>query len=210
MINRNYFSIAVLLIITGFISWKFYFFDYQQAYTYNIYTFPKVINQWKSQELDFDKTDRALLGSNSILSRRYDSPEGKHIYLYMVYSEYNPKAIIPPEISYTDIDLSIIDKGKKSIRIDQLSFDLKVNWLISDSNKNQQLVYYWYKVGDLYTSSYWKQQLLLAYNNIVGKKAGSALIRISTDIVDGKEQKAVVLADKFSNLIMAELSQHLP
>lgn len=209
MKNRNYLSIIILLIVTAFFSWKFYFYDYNQPDAFDIYTFPQTIGSWTSQELPLNKMDRMQLGSNSILSRRYDAPDGSHVYLYITYSPNNPKAVNPPEISYTEFNLPILDKGKKSIKINALNYDFKVNWLVLDNNKGQQIVYYWFKGGGIYTSSYWKQQSLIAFDNIIGKRTGSALIRISVDM-GKKKQQSIALIDQFTTLVVPLLTTYLP
>ncbi len=210
MKQRHSRFIFTLLIISGFLSWKLYSDDYLKPQSLDIYTFPNTIDQWTSEELPFEKIDKTILGNNSILNRLYNLPQGKHVHLYIVYSPTNPKAANPPELYYSDLGVSVLDKGKKTIKISALDFKVKVNWLLVDNNSNQQVVYYWFKVGDLYTTSYWKQQALIAFNNLIGKKKGSALIRISADVLDGRQQDTINLINKFSDLIVPRLSQYLP
>ncbi len=208
MILRNYISIICLLLITVFLSWKLYFYDYQQNNTIGIQNFPKIVDHWTSEDLPIDKVDKSSLApSSSALFRRYVNSEGKYVYLYLVYSRTTPKTTNPPEICYIDTGVSILDKGKKLIKILSLDSVMKVNWLLLEHNQNRQIVYYWFKVGDIYTSSYWKQQALVAYNNLVAKPKGGALIRISVDIKQS-QQDAIKLIDEFVNLIMPRLSKY--
>jgi EpsI family protein len=206
MTRRNYITIILLLLITAFFSWKFYFSDYRQPQAFDIYTFPKQIGPWKSQELPI--LDKSVIGSNSVLSRRYEA-FGKHVDLYIVYSQNNPKAIRPPEISYTNVNFSILDKGKKSIKISALNYDFKINWLLLDKDQGQEIVYFWFKGGGIFTSSYWKQQFLIAFNNIAGQKTGSALVQISTDL-GSQSKNSIAIVNEFITLIIPLLSEYLP
>ncbi len=159
--------------------------------------------------VDIDQFDALEQRTTSVLHRRYTNLKHDHINLYIIYSEFNPKAVYPPEISYPEQEISILDKGKKIIKIDN-SVKLRVNWLLLDNGQNQQIVYYWFKVGDIYTTSYWKQQALIAFNNFIGNKRGSALIQVSIDVVDSRQENAKKIIDNFAGLITPLLSEYLP
>jgi len=208
--SHKYNTIITLLIITVFISWRFYFFDYSHPDTFNINTIPKNIDEWTSQDLPIEQTDLAVLETKNAFLRRYTDMHGRVVYLYIAYSESNPKSTNPPEVFYKNSGISIIDKGKKYITIASSNVSFKVNWLLLDSNQNQQMVYYLFKVGGVYTHSYWKQRTLAALNNIIGKKAGNALIRISTDVVGNQEDTANNLLNEFACLVIPQLMQSLP
>ncbi|MBF0504430.1 MAG: EpsI family protein [Candidatus Omnitrophica bacterium] len=210
MVYRNYFSIVFLLILTVIISWGFYFNDYHQKDTISIKNFPLSIDNWTSQELPIDKADLAVLETKNAFLRRYTDAWGRSVNLYIVYSQSNPKATNPPEVFYEENGVSIIDKGKKYLIIASSNLAFKVNWLLLDDNQNQQIAYYCFKVGGIYTHSYWKEQFLVALNNIIRKKAGNALIRISTDIVNGREKEATNLINEFASLIIPQLLKNLP
>ena len=169
MIDRNYFAIVLLLMITVFISWGFYFYDYKLQDNVNINEIPSVIDTWVSQDLPIDKADLAILETRNTFLRRYTDNNGRHVYLYISYSQSSPKATNPPEVFYKGSGISIIDKGIRYIIIASSNLSFKVNWLILDNNENQQIAYYWYKVGGIFTHSYWKQRSLSAFNNIIGK-----------------------------------------
>jgi len=209
MLNRHYNLIVVFLLITVLVSWKYYFFEYQRQDTFNVKDFPTTINQWTSEDLPIDKADLAVLETKNALMRRYTDDKGRHVYLYIAYSQSNPKATNPPEVCYNGSGISIIDKGNKYIIIASSNLKFKVNWLLLDNNQNQQIAYYWFKVGNLYTRSYWKQQALAAFNNILGRRKGNALIRVSSEIINGKQQDTINLINEFSCVIIPQLFQYL-
>jgi EpsI family protein len=210
MTNRNYISILFLLIITIFLSWGFYFYAYKHQDTINIKDFPLTVDDWTSQDLPINKADLAIIETKNVFLRQYTNKAQKSVYLYIAYSQSNLNASNPPEVIYRNSDISILDKGKKYIIIASSNLNFKVNWLVLDNNQNQQIVYYWFKVGDVYTQSYWKEQALAAFNSLSGKKTGNALIRISTDIVNGQQEQAINLINEFSCLIIPQLFKHLP
>jgi len=209
MVYRHYFSIILLLTISIVVSWGFYFNDYQRKDIINIKDFPRSVDHWTSEELPIDKTDLAVLETKNAFLRRYTNAEGKYVYLYIAYSQSNPKATNPPEVFYRASGISIIDKSKEFILIDPSYGPITVNCLLLDENSNRQIAYYWFKVGDTYTHSYWKQRALATFNNLIGKRTtGSALIRISADMVNGHQKETVKLINEFASLIGPQLSQY--
>jgi EpsI family protein len=210
MVYRVYSSLVLLLMVTVLVSWRYYFYDYQTPDTINIKYLPKTVDNWTSQELPIDKIDLSVLETNNVLMRRYTDPKGRHVYLYLAYSQFSPKVANSPEVAYEGSNISIIDKGKKNIIIASSNLLFRVNWLLLDNNENQQMAYYWFKVGGIYTHSYWKQRVLAAFNNIWGKKIGNALIRVSTDIDDEHQKEAINILNEFSCLIIPQLYQYLP
>jgi len=210
MANRNYLSILILLLLTVLISWESYFYKDPQQDTVNIKNFPQTIDHWTSRELPIDKVDLAILETKNAFLRRYSSDANKHVYLYIAYSQSDPKATNPPDVFYEDSGISILDKGKENIIISPSHLTIKINWILLDKDESQQVAFYWFKVGEIYTQSYWKQQALAAFNNLTGKRTGSALIRISTDITNGHQNEANKLITEFASKIGPQLSQYLP
>jgi EpsI family protein len=207
---RNYLSMAIVLIITVFVSWALYFYNNPQQDTVFVRDFPKTIGLWTSVNLPIDKPDLAILETKNAFLRRYSEGPQKSVYLYIVYSQSNPKATNPLEVFYKESGISILDKGKNYIIITPSHLPIKTNWLLLDNDQNQQIAYYWFKVGDIYTRSYWKQQILSALNNLNGNRRGSALIRISADVIDGHQEQAHKFITEFASKIGPQLSQYLP
>jgi EpsI family protein len=210
MAYRNYLSIVLLLIITTVISWEFYFYNYPQQDTVNIKDFPMAIDHWTAREMPMDQFDSSILETKNAFLRCYSNDMNRHVYLYIAYSQSNPKATNPPEVFYRESGISILDKGKDYIIISPSQLQIKANWLLLDDNQNQQIAYYWFKVGDIYTHSYWKQQALSAFYNLIGKRTGSAIIRISADITSGHQNEANKIISEFAVNIGPQLSQYLP
>jgi EpsI family protein len=208
MLDRKYIFIIVSLIITIFISGKFYVPDFKKS-TFIIHEFPEVIDHWTSRDLPIERADKSVLENTNTALYRYYTNNGRRVYLYIVYSKTNPKVTNPPEICYKYAGISILDKGKKRIKMGNSNNGFRVNWLISDNRQNQRISYYFYKVGGIYTTSYWKQQGMVALNNLIGKPSGSALIRISVDIHDG-QQEAIRLINDFTAVLIPQLSNNLP
>jgi len=87
---------------------------------------------------------------------------------------------------------------------------IDVRRLKIEKGRIMQIFAYWFKVGDSFTSNYWKQQGLIAFKSLLGQPASSALIRISSTVKDNNDADATQLIKKFGKLIVPHLKLYLP
>lgn len=210
---KRHVSFAIILILMGascLISWNFYFQNYVHGDTANIHTFPKKIGDWVSDELAISSEDYAILETKNAFSRRYQAPDGREVFLFAVYSQHNRKVSYPPEISYTGSGISVVNKKQEQLLSPPGNDHIDANKLLVEYGKNQQVMYYWFKVGDSYTTSYWKQQMLIAVKSFLGEDVSSAMIRISSIVHDGDVVGAEKDIRDFSYKIIPQLRSYLP
>ena len=207
--NRFIWLVTLFLISTIF-SWTLYFRNFAQPDTVSIHNFPMTVGEWTAEEIPISKYDYALLETRNAFVRKYTNAEGKKIYLFVVYSQHNRKVSHPPEICLTGGGGSILANYPINIYIannEQGAF--QVNQLDLALGTTKPMALYWYKIGDSYTSNYWKQQGMIAMKTLLGQPSASALVRISSEVLKSKNETLNDL-EKFINLILPELAQHLP
>jgi len=210
MNNFNFCVILVLMMTVGFLSWQVYFRAYRQSDNISIHFFPKVIGGWTSEDLPISDDDKALLETDNVFVRRYTNSKNEEVFLFIVYSQNNRKVSHPPEICYTGGGAAILSNVHDSILSVSKEERVDVHRLKIERGQVTQIFAYWFKVGDSYTSSYWKQQALIAYKSLLGQPSSSALIRISTTINSGNDEAAIKLIKKFGRLIVPHLPKYLP
>ena len=203
--NKNFIIMAIALGLTAILAISLYIKDIKQVDTLDIKNFPRTINGWVSEEIPISTYDLSILETNNAFVRKYHNQEGESVYLYIVYSQNNHKATHPPEICYTGGGVSILEKTQDNIPITYNHSIIRANRLLLQDNQLTQISYYWFKVGNIFTPSYWKEQMQIAYNSLLGKKEGAALIRISADIVGNNKSKAIQEIKNFTNLITPQL-----
>ena len=208
-INGSYIVLIFLLIIAGIISWSQFFKTYHQQDTINIHQFPKEIGDWKSWDLPIPEDVYAILETRNVFTRQYSDSAGKEAYLMLVYSQNNRKVSHPPEICYAGSGVSILSNEPIYVKLNS-GKSIKVNRLFVEQRNIQQMMYYWFKVGDSYTSNYWKQQLLIVWKTLLGKSASSALIRISVPIDAAGPVKAEATSNEFLQTIFPYFKEYLP
>ena len=111
---------------------------------------------------------------------------------------------------------TVLDKGIKvvsntvdAIPIPEHNVTIKAHKLRLERRQLKQVAYYWFKVGDSFTPSYWQQQLRIAIKNLLGRPEGSALIRVSA-VYNDDDQQAVEDIKEFTRLVLPAIYKHLP
>lgn len=210
-VDKKFLFVIILLVVAAFFSWKFSFQQYVQEDTVSIHSFPNEINGWTAVEMDITDDEYAILETRNAFVRRYTSPKGQAVTLFIVYSQNNRKVSHPPEICYSGGGNTVTSKKLKEIvKDDGSGLLIKANELYLESSAADQVSFYWFKVGKEFTPSYWKQQFLIAFDNLIGKQASSALVRVSSVIVADDVEKSEKDVIEFSRLIIPELFKYLP
>ena len=156
MKNLNFFLVIVILLLVSGLIFNSYLPSKQESLAQvKVSDFPKEIGDWRGEDIPLSERDFAILETKNLIIREYKNSNADSIYLYIIYSEENRKALHPPEICYTGGGAATI--LKKTIA--QITDNLKANMFAIESGQQRQLVVYWFKAGDFNTPSYLKQQL---------------------------------------------------
>ncbi len=210
MKNKKFIIIIILLVMSSVASWRLYFKIYRQADTVNIHKFPKELNGWVSRDLTITEREYELLETRNVFAREYTSESGSTVFFFAVYSENNRKVSHPPEICYAGGGVTVIDSIDEYVTFDDRNMVLKSNRILLQQGSLEQVAYYWFKVGDTFTSSYWKQQVFIALRTLFARPSSSALIRVSATVKDGDYAKTDVEIKKFIEQIIDPLQIYLP
>lgn len=209
-VRLSYVVLILLLLVSGVVSWRVFFKEYSQEDTVNIHHFPREIDTWTSVDLPMPEDVYLILETRNVFTRRYKTSEGKEVFLMLVYSQSNRKVSHPPEICYAGSGVTILSNEPTYMPIDSQGRIIKVNRLFVEQGGTQQVMYYWFKVGDTYTANYWKQQLLIVWKTLLGQPASSALLRISVTLDSEGPSGAIETLNEFSPLISPFFLQYLP
>jgi len=208
--DKNYILVASILLLACFFSSSLYFKAHTAKDTVDIFRFPTTLDNWTSTNLPITDDEYAILETRNAFVRQYTHPDGREVFLFIVYSQDNRKVSHPPEVCYTGSGVSVLGKTVNMISMPGASHPMPVNELRLQKGNLNEIAFYWFKVGDSFTSSYWKQQILIALKTLLGRPASSAMIRISADITQKGEEATKELLKEFSARIIPELKQYLP
>ncbi len=204
------FSIILLLFAAStVISWPLYFKNYAAPDTVVIHDFPMVVQDWTAEELPISDEEYAILETRNAFARMYTNASGAQVMLYIIYSQHNRRVAHPPEICYSGGGATITKKYPHTVST-QTPAPLVVNKVVIDEQRYQQIMYYWFKIGDAYTPSYWRQQILIALKTLSRRPSSSAMVRVTSIVQNDDPQSTMELMDAFVTTIMPLIPQYLP
>lgn len=211
--KKNDFSYSIIIVLISLscvISWKVYFKTYQQVDTVNIHKFPTQISDWSSKDLIITEKEYTILETRNVFVREYKNSKLEKVHLFIVYSQNNRKVSHPPEICYVGGGISVLGNTRDYLIEEGSRNVVQTNKLLLEQGVTQQVAFYWFKVGNTFTSNYWKQQFLIVLKTLLGQPSSSALIRISATIEGHDQPKTESIIKDFSAKVVPLLRTYLP
>ena len=203
MNNRNFLIVTAIIILVAFIANAPVKFDPTKEI--RVEKFPKVAGEWQGTDIPLDKRSYELLETTNLIMREYKNTKGNVVYLYIIYSGDNRKALHPPEICYSGGGATMLDKS-----VIPITKSITANRFTVENKNSRHLVVYWFKSNDAYTDSYLKQQLKTVVGRMLGKKASGAMIRVSAEVKNGDQEAALKLIKAFRQQIEPLLKKYVP
>ncbi len=140
---------------------------------------------WTSTDMLFSDLEMQILETSDYVFRTYSDGKGNPVDLCVVFSEDNRKGTHPPDICLEGSGYRIVSRTPRDLMI--AGTPLTVAEIVASAGTGtgpNQYVYfaYFYKCGDTFTPSFYKQQMTIVWNGLTQHNAAGALIRYSTPI----------------------------
>lgn len=172
---------------------------------------PLEIEKWSGVDIGMSEADLRLLGTRDVLFRGYSKNDEPPVYLCVIFAENNRALIHPPEVCYIASGWEVGDKHFADIASFAPQFHFDLTQLLITRNLDKQVVQYWFKAGEKYTSSVYQHQWNMVMNQLLFRKSTAALIRLSTDIKEGEERGAAQKRlDEFTEAVVPFITKYLP
>ncbi len=139
---------------------------------------PLRIDGWIGQEIPVSQRDRSLLGTESMILRRYRK-EGDAVNLFILECSSNRASFHPPEYCYVGGRTEMVERGRTMLYWD--GGEVSSHRFLFRGPRGKSLVYYWYAFGGRFTTDYYRQQLYIVAAVILGRPAPALLIRLSVE-----------------------------
>lgn len=204
--KRTFIIVLIILVIVAIFSIIAYLpAQFDATTSVRISDFPKVIDEWKGEDIPLDKRTYDLLETDNLIMRDYTNPQGDVVNLYIIYSQTNRKVSHPPEICLQGEGAVVVEKS-----VARISPALSAAKLILEKKDFQEAAFYWYKAGPAFTSEYLRQQVKASIDRMLGKQTSVALIRVIAQIKGQDRESAFTLLTSFSRKIEPLLHQYAP
>jgi len=192
-IDAGYIALVALLVLTAIFSMNLFFSERASHDRVDINIFPHKVGPWTGEDLKIGESDYKILQTRNLISRRYTSAAGGHLYLFIIYSETNRAVFHPPEVCMLGSGATITDKQVEKIGSGKRVFS--VNKLFAGKDNARDMILYCYKAGDLYTGNFYLQQAYLALHQVFARRVPGATIRVSTGIKGDEKAALATLKD---------------
>jgi EpsI family protein len=134
--------------------------------------------------MKFSEEEMTILETRDYVYRTYTNGRETPVDLCVVFSEDNRKGTHPPDICLEGAGYRILSRNLRPVTV--AGTPLTVCEIVTTANSaagaNTAYLYfaYFYKCGDIFTPSFYKQQMQIVWNGLTRRNAGGALIRYST------------------------------
>lgn len=206
MDRKGFITAILILAFSSFAAILFYMPGrVEDVETERVLGFPKEIGEWRAEDVPLAKKAYRQFSAKNLISRNYVHKSKDSLRLYIVYSPDNRQISYPPEILYQGRGSTITYSHPV-----KLTSTIQATSLIIEKTASRELLVYWYKIANIHTNSYLKQQFQAALNKTLGRKKSVALIRILSKIEADKDEEALVRIKAFCVLIEPLFEKYIP
>jgi EpsI family protein len=141
---------------------------------------------WTSSEFEFTELEMGILETRDYVYRTYSDGGGNYVDLCVVFSQDNRKGTHPPDVCLEGSGSRILTRHDRDVTID--GTPLRLRELVTTSGNGQYKYFaYFYKCGDTFTPSFYKQQVQIIWNGLTRQNASGALVRYSTPMLNAND-----------------------
>jgi EpsI family protein len=168
---------------------------------------------WTSIPMTFTETEMEILETRDYMFRSYSDGKGPSVDMCVVFSEDNRKGTHPPDVCLEASGYRTMSRSDRVVMVDGTALTLRELVTTGEGGggrggAGEQYMYfaYFYKCGDLFTPSFYQQQVEIIWNGLTRRNAAGALIRFSTpmsgyaDLAGARSRTDALLAAAFPYL----------
>ena len=165
--------------------------------------------QWTGYDFPLDENTLTILETPDYVCRQYAAVGEPDVEFTAIFSRDNRKGIHPPDLCLAGGGSGIVGKGEVLVaRVDGRG-GIDCRELITQAGSRKQYFLYFYKCGDAYTASFWKQQWVILWNGLLDRNAAGALIRVSTAVPGNGDDNDIASARRLSTAFVRAIIPHL-
>ncbi|MDP8235164.1 MAG: EpsI family protein [Candidatus Erginobacter occultus] len=203
--RRAYFCCLFLVLASGFLGWLLERGREDILPAGDLDRLPLKIGDWSGEDIPVSARDRAILGTDNLLLRLYRQGD-RFLYLYILECSSNRASFHPPKYCYVGGRTEMVERGQKSV--EWAGGMVPAHRMVFLGPRGKSLVYYWYTYGETILGDYYRQQLLIIGNILLGEPRPALLVRVSVEGAFDPEIGDEMVAD-FARSLLPALEQYL-
>lgn len=178
--KKRYFIVISLLFLTALPVLIFQNMNKNISPSVDVSKIPARIGKWEARDIPLEKNVFNILRTPSVLVREYTDPQGKSVYLTVVYYRRNRVEFHSPERCSVGHGSYIDETGRETI--ENGAVPVTANKFIVKGETGREANIYYFKSGDFITASYLSLKWHMALNKLKGLPNSGALVKFSAAI----------------------------
>jgi EpsI family protein len=134
---------------------------------------------WTSTAMQFSDAELEILETRDYMYRTYTDGRGTPVDLCVIFSEDNRKGTHPPEVCLEGSGWRIVQRLDRQTAVAGTALSLRELVTVGGGGQYEYFAYF-YKCGDTFTPSFYRQQMQIVWNGLTRRNASGALVRYST------------------------------
>lgn len=163
---------------------------------------PLTLGEWRGKEIPVDEKTKALLETDGVMMRSYDSARGGSVVLAVVYYRGNHVALHLPESCLMGKGSRLVHRAGESV--DCAVGSVSCTKLITAGDAGKHVILYYFQSGGLCTNNYARFRKSMIMDSFRGASPGGALVRVSC-AGTGRSDDDVELLKSFVRVLAPEL-----
>ena len=183
---------------------------------------PLTIGEWQGKEHPLDDRTIAILGTKDVLSRTYRNREGAKPWLYIILSRHMASRPHPPEEclegeGYERHDSRVLTlriEGKNTpqqLQVKELVYNTEPEANLSSGRPpHRKIVWYFFKCGSNYNTSYLRHQFGVLLHKFSDPNAEDMMIRADVNLPTGDIEQGRQVLESFFCTTLDTILDKLP
>gem|GEM_PF-282150 len=168
---------TLLILLTGAGVYSVYGLSSTNPPDLSISAFPIQLGPWKGRDVPSAFPIFRDLGADQEISRKYETPAGEAVTLYIGYFEHQDQ-----DKKMTSYKSEGLDEGAIKIRLEYPRGSLAVNQSIQRVGSHRMLVLTWYEVDGRMMANRYLAKAYTAWEALTRRKSDGAVIILATDL----------------------------
>ena len=141
---------------------------------------------WTSSSMKFSELEMEILETRDYMYRTYTDGRDGAVDLCIVFSEDNRKGTHPPDVCLEGSGSRIVARYERQVQVGRTTVPLRE--LVTLGPTGQYVYFaYVYKCGNVFTPSFYQQQVRIIWDGLTRRDASGALIRYSTPMANSSD-----------------------
>lgn len=164
---------------------------------------------WSSVDFNLTEVEMNILETRDYLARTYTDGAGRPVDLSIVFSEDNRKGTHPPDVCLQGAGSVIEQRLDRMLDLPDGS-KLPIREVVARSGTQRTYFAWFYKSGESFTASFYRQQASIIWNGLLGRNTSGALIRYAVAVdADGGIDAARKRVDGLINVTFPHIRDKL-